>query len=168
MVDIQRVNEYNRKLKDAKEQQRKIQSELEYSKRELSRLCDELSSELGLQVTVDNIEQVYEEQMGKIERNLSIGEEILARINRGTSEETADNMVVANSVNQNHAGVTGSTEDVQGYGLNRESQPFSTEISQPTNNEDTGDGFETITSDIETEVSSVQGNSGSLFDGLYI
>lgn len=93
---MQRVKQYNAQLKMAKEQSSKLRTEIEYSNRELNKLCEELSTELGTQVTPDNIQQVYEAEMAKLERNLQTGEEILARIygNSGVVNNTpnADNV----------------------------------------------------------------------------
>lgn len=79
-MDIARINEYNAKLKAAKEQSSKLKSEIEYSTRELNRLCAELSQSLGEEVNINNIEEVYKRETEKIEKTLQVGEEILGRI----------------------------------------------------------------------------------------
>lgn len=91
MVDVQRVKKYNDALKSAKESSSKIDTEISYAKRELERLCAELSTELGEAVTVDNVAEIYTRESEKIERTLNMGEEILARVmgNTGVTQPTA-------------------------------------------------------------------------------
>ena len=55
-VDINQVKQYNEQLKKYKEQAAKIKVEIEMNTSELNRLCEELTAELGVQVTPDNIE----------------------------------------------------------------------------------------------------------------
>lgn len=86
MVDLQRVKKYNDALKNAKDNSNKIATEISYAKRELEKLCAELSAELGETVTVENVAEIYKRESEKIERTLSMGEEILARIMSGNGD----------------------------------------------------------------------------------
>lgn len=86
MVDLQRVKRYNDALKNAKDNSNKIATEISYAKRELEKLCAELSAELGETVTVENVAEIYRRESEKIERTLSMGEEILARIMSGNGD----------------------------------------------------------------------------------
>ena len=88
MVDLQRVKKYNDALKNAKDNSNKIATEISYAKRELEKLCAELSAELGETVTVENVAEIYKRESEKIERTLSKGEEILARIVSGNGDVT--------------------------------------------------------------------------------
>ena len=88
MVDLQRVKKYNDALKNAKDNSNKIATEISYAKRELEKLCAELSTELGETVTVENVAEIYKRESEKIERTLSMGEEILARIVSGNGDVT--------------------------------------------------------------------------------
>ena len=88
MVDLQRVKKYNDALKNAKDNSNKIATEISYAKRELEKLCAELSAELGETVTVENVAEIYKRESEKIERTLSMGEEILARIVSGNGDVT--------------------------------------------------------------------------------
>ena len=86
MVDLQRVKKYNDALKNAKDNSNKIATEISNAKRELEKLCGELSAELGETVTVENVAEIYKRESEKIERTLSMGEEILARIMSGNGD----------------------------------------------------------------------------------
>lgn len=87
-IDIQRVNSYNERLKKAKEKGSQLRNEIEYSKRELNRLCEELTQTLGETVTIENVAEVYKRETEKIEKTLQIGEEILSRIDGNNSSTT--------------------------------------------------------------------------------
>lgn len=81
-VDVAQVKQYNTLLKQYKDQATKIRAEIEFNSKELNTLCAELSSELGIQVTPENIEQVYNERVEKINSTLESGMEILSRVQR--------------------------------------------------------------------------------------
>lgn len=79
-VDINQVKQYNEQLKMYKEQAAKIKVEIEMNTSELNRLCEELTAELGVQVTPDNIEQIYNDRVEKVRNTLQSGTEIMDRI----------------------------------------------------------------------------------------
>lgn len=79
-VDINQVKQYNEQLKRYKEQAAKIKVEIEMNTSELNRLCEELTAELGVQVTPDNIEQIYNDRVEKVRNTLQSGTEIMDRI----------------------------------------------------------------------------------------
>lgn len=85
-VDINQVKQYNDSLKQYKDKASKLNAEIEYTNKEIDALCAELSAELGVKVTRDNIQQVYEEQVNKINSTLQSGNAVLAKI---ASEERA-------------------------------------------------------------------------------
>lgn len=90
-IDVERIKSYNNSLKTYKEKGAKLLAEAEFTEKELIKLCQELTQELGVQVTVENIEQIYAQRVAKIEDTLRTGEEILNRIK---SEEGMVNTVV--------------------------------------------------------------------------
>lgn len=89
-VDVQRVKAFNDELKKYNEKAAKNAAEIEFNNREIKRICDELTAELGVQVTPENIAQIAEERIAKIENTLQVGEAILARIKQ--EEEAAANV----------------------------------------------------------------------------
>lgn len=87
-VNIEEVKRYNASLKQYKERASQVRAGIEYSTKELERLCAELSTELGVVVTPENIQQIRQERLEKIQNTLTVGNEILNRIK---SEEEAAN-----------------------------------------------------------------------------
>lgn len=79
-VDINQVKQYNASLKQYRDQAARLKAEIEYTNKELDSLCDELSKDLGIQVTRDNVEQIYKEQVEKINSTLNSGNAVLAKI----------------------------------------------------------------------------------------
>lgn len=89
-VDIEQVKQYNSQLKGYKEQASRITAQIDYSKAELTNLCNELTAELGKQVTPENIEEVYNEFMSNLKSTLDTGTTILAQIaNDGQTQSVA-------------------------------------------------------------------------------
>ena len=85
-VDLNQVKQYNASLKQYKDKAASLNAEIEYTNKEIDALCLELSNELGVQVTRDNIQQIYDEQVAKINSTLQSGNAVLAKI---ASEEQA-------------------------------------------------------------------------------
>lgn len=79
-LDIQRIKKYNDEYKAYTEKSANTRAQLELSKSEVNRLCAELTQELGVQVTPDNLESIYTQCVDKIQHTLEAGEEILKRI----------------------------------------------------------------------------------------
>lgn len=164
---MQRVKQYNAQLKMAKEQSSKLRTEIEYSNRELNKLCEELSTELGTQVTPENIQQVYEAEMAKLERNLQTGEEILARIygNSGVGASTPSMGSVSAPVN---SGVTmGETaQPAMGVGV-APGVPINTAPIEPLGGAGVSPitGFDTLGGAENPTVGAV-GDIGNLFGNL--
>ena len=79
-LDISRIKTYNAELQHYKDKSADTRAKLDINRQELQRLCTYLSAELGVTVTPDNIEAVYNQCVDKIESNLVAGEEILKRI----------------------------------------------------------------------------------------
>lgn len=79
-INIEDVKKYNASLKEYQDKAAQVRAAIEFNTNELNRLCSELSKELGIQVTPENIEQIREERIEKIENTLKVGNEILNRI----------------------------------------------------------------------------------------
>ena len=86
-IDIQRVKAFNEELKRYNEKAAQISAEIEFNNREIKRICEELTAELGISVTIENIDQIANERLAKIENTLQSGEAILQRIRQ---EEEAE------------------------------------------------------------------------------
>lgn len=89
-VDLNQVKQYNASLKQYKDKAASLNAEIEYTNKEIDALCAELTTELGIQVTRDNIQQIYDEQVSKINSTLQSGNVLLAKI---ASEEQAASIV---------------------------------------------------------------------------
>lgn len=94
-VNIEQVKEYNKSLKEYRDKAAKVQAGIEYSEKELARICAELTSALGVTVTPENIEQVRDEYITRINSVLATGTDI---INRIRSEEAMIKEVTNNPV----------------------------------------------------------------------
>ena len=79
-VNIDEVKKYNASLKQYKDQSARLTVEIEMNEKELKQLCEQLSTELGVSVTPENVEKIYEEQVGKINQTLETGNAILKKI----------------------------------------------------------------------------------------
>ncbi|MEM4385656.1 MAG: hypothetical protein QXD03_03820 [Candidatus Anstonellales archaeon] len=90
MINIEEVKKYNEALRGYKEKLSRVEAELEFNMNELNRLCKELSAELGIEVTIDNIEQIYNDRVEKVKNTLINGREIIERIK---AEENNTNVI---------------------------------------------------------------------------
>ena len=84
-VNIDEIKKYNASLKQCRDRAASLNAEIEYTNKEIDALCIELSQELGLTVTRENAEQVYNEQLEKINSTLQSGNAVLSKI---ASEES--------------------------------------------------------------------------------
>lgn len=84
-IDVARVRQYNAELKVYSEKSANTRAKMEMSKAEVKRLCAELTEELGVQVTPENLEAIYKQCVEKIENTLTSGEAILNRIKQEES-----------------------------------------------------------------------------------
>lgn len=111
-LDLERIRNYNTELKKYTDQVATLKAEQTYIKSDLEKLCEELSAELGITITPDNVEQVYRERVAKIENTLKIGEEILGRIKAEEAEQ-------ANSGNvSSYTGTTPTPTSAAGQAMN--------------------------------------------------
>ena len=79
-VNVEQIKQYNQQLREQKERASTIDAEIKFNSSELERLCNELTAQLGIQVTPDNIEQIYQEKVQEINNTLETGQEILRRV----------------------------------------------------------------------------------------
>lgn len=77
---LEQVKQYNNTLKQYRTKSAQLNAEIEYINKEIDSLCAELTSELGIQVTKENIEQICKEQSDKIITTLQSGNAVLAKI----------------------------------------------------------------------------------------
>jgi hypothetical protein len=87
-VNLEEIKQYNASLKQYKDKAAALNAEIEYTNKEINSVCAELTTELGVTVTRDNIEQIFNEQVSKINSTLQSGNAVLAKI---ASEEAASN-----------------------------------------------------------------------------
>ena len=80
MATLEQIKQYNEQIKQYEKKAEQLRYHKKACEDELARLCQELTQELGTPVTVDNIKDIYEARMKKIEDTLATGNEILARI----------------------------------------------------------------------------------------
>lgn len=79
-LNIERIREYNTKCNEYKTKLSNTIAERKIMSDNLTNLCNQLSAQLGVNVTPDNLEQVYAERSQAIKQTLESGEEILRRI----------------------------------------------------------------------------------------
>lgn len=92
-IDLNQVKQYNASLKQYKDKAASLNAEIDYTNKEIDALCAELSTELGIQVTRDNIQQIYEDQVSKINNTLQSGNAVLAKI--ANEEQAASTVATA-------------------------------------------------------------------------
>lgn len=96
-INIEEVKQYNANLKQYQDKASQVKAGIDYSKKELDRLCAELSSELGQEVTPENIRSIRDERLKKIQNTLEVGKEILGRIKK--EEEMANSVPTVQTTN---------------------------------------------------------------------
>lgn len=84
-VDINEVRKYNASLKQYKDQSARLSVEIEMNEKELKQICEQLSAELGTTVTPENVEEIYNDQVNKINQTLETGNAILKKIEQEAS-----------------------------------------------------------------------------------
>ena len=121
-VNIEDIRKYNSTLKQYKEQAATLKAEIDYTNKELDSLCEELTAELGVTVTRDNIEEIYNEQVNKIQSALQSGNAVLAKIASEQSgqvqTQTTQNVAYNTAPVAQQSVFTGAPEPVQGTVFN--------------------------------------------------
>lgn len=85
-MNVAKIREYNKEVQEYQKKANELLASTDYQKKELIKLCSELSDELGIAVTPENLESVYQQYMVQFEQTIKTGQEI---INRAKAEETA-------------------------------------------------------------------------------
>lgn len=91
-INVEEIKKYNESLRAQKDRASKLRAEIEFNTTELNRICQELTAELGIQVTPENIDTIYNDRVSKINSTLETGKEILKRV---AEEEAAANQPAA-------------------------------------------------------------------------
>lgn len=110
-IDLGQVRQYNSALKTYKDQSASLNAEIEYTNNEIDSLCAQLTQELGIQVTRDNIEQVYNDEVAKINSTLQSGNAVLAKI-ASEEQNRANSNAVGNVGSTVNAGTTAATANI--------------------------------------------------------
>lgn len=110
-IDLGQVRQYNSALKTYKDQSASLNAEIEYTNNEIDNLCGQLTQELGIQVTRDNIEQVYNDEVAKINSTLQSGNAVLAKI-ASEEQNRANSNTVGNVGSTVNAGTTAATANI--------------------------------------------------------
>lgn len=97
-IDLERVRSYNSKCNDYKKKLSNILAERKFMAERLEQTCAQLSKQLGVTVTPDNIEDIYNSKSQEIMQTLETGEEILRRIESEDSDMAPAQQVVQNNV----------------------------------------------------------------------
>lgn len=160
-IDLSQVRQYNSTLKTYKDQSASLNAEIEYTNNEIDSLCAQLTQELGIQVTRDNIVQVYNDEVAKINSTLQSGNAVLAKIaseeqNRANSNTVGSTsgaapQMASTPVQQNTADVQQSTAPVgntNADGLSDSTLPPFTGAAQPQ--------FSTVNGAVETNDGAAQ------------
>ena len=92
-INLEQIKAYNTTLKQYKDKAASLKAEMEYTNKELDNLCAELTLELGVQVTRENINQIYADQIAKINSTLNAGTAVLTKI--ASEEQNAAQQVNA-------------------------------------------------------------------------
>lgn len=79
-INLEEVKKYNANLKQYRDRAAQLKAEIDFNNKEIDAACAELSNELGVSVTRDNLEQIYAEQVSKINSTLQSGNAVLAKI----------------------------------------------------------------------------------------
>lgn len=99
-LNIEQIKEYNKELKIHQEKLANARSRKAVHEENLINECKVLSQELGIEVTPENIEDIYKKQMAKMEETVATGTEIMQRIKAEEQQLLNQNKQV-NSIQQN-------------------------------------------------------------------
>lgn len=153
-IDLSQVRQYNSTLKTYKDQSASLNAEIEYTNNEIDSLCAQLTQELGIQVTRDNIVQVYNDEVAKINSTLQSGNAVLAKIaseeqNRANSNTVESTSGVAPQMASTHVQQsTAPVGNTNAGGLSDSTLPPFTGAAQPQ--------FSTVNGAVETNDGAAQ------------
>lgn len=118
-VNIEDIKKYNSTLKQYKDKAATLKAEIDYTHKELDSLCEELTAELGVTVTRENIEEIYNEQVNKIQSALQSGNAVLAKI--ASEQNNQNNQIIQSQVvqqaTQNNQNTVYTTTPVEQQGV---------------------------------------------------
>ena len=79
-INIEEVKKYNNTLQQYKSKAVQLNAEIEFITKEIDNLCAEMTTELGVPVTKENIEAICNDLAGKINTSLQSGNVVLSKI----------------------------------------------------------------------------------------
>lgn len=82
-INVAEIKRYNAELKAQTDKAAKLKAEIDFNTNELNRVCAELTAELGVEVSIHNLEEIYNDRVAKTLNTLESGKEILRRIADG-------------------------------------------------------------------------------------
>ena len=114
---VEKVKEYNKRYKEATSELNRVNAQINVYEQEIDKLCAELSSALGVEVTKDNALELYNQKSTEIENNLALGNEILSRIDNGNSSNNvqSSNNFTGQATNQVTAQTVAQPEQVMTF-----------------------------------------------------
>lgn len=86
-IDIKRITAYNNECNTYKQKLAQLLAERKILQDNINQQCAQLSQQLGVEVTLDNIEQIYNDKAASIANILESGEAILRRIKAAENGE---------------------------------------------------------------------------------
>ena len=79
-VDMNRIKDYNNELRQMKNKLQQEESELRFMSEQLEGLCADLSEEMKIAITPENIDIIAKQVIQNIENTLNTGEAVLSEI----------------------------------------------------------------------------------------
>lgn len=141
MINVEEVKQYNAELKKHKERANMLTAQKELYEKELTAKCAELSDELGITVTPQNIRQVYAEYEEKVKQTLSTGMAVLSKIAQSGEAERRKQEEIQQA-NQNIPGMQHAQNNQQMTGQTWQAAPQAApQVTQQPNVADTVGGF---------------------------
>lgn len=104
-INLERVKQYNMECNAYRQKLSQIKAERKILMDNITSQCEQLSKQLGVEVTIDNIEKIYQDRASSIENILEAGEGILRRI-KNSGEASGQPGQVGQTGQVGQAGVT--------------------------------------------------------------
>lgn len=168
-IDVERIKEYNRKYKESQSKVMSLQAELDMNNKEIDRLCKELSIELGIEITRENVESIYVEKVKEINSSLELGESILNRIEneeKGLKESSVLEGELKLQTSQNNAnrntGMMGNSNMTPMNNM----QNFGNSMGQVGQVQQNNDGFDSIGGMPQMEIKADENASAMSGNGI--
>lgn len=103
-IDINKAKEYNESVKMYRNMASQLQAEIKVNREQLTAYCNELSQELGIEVTENNLKEVLESQKQKIEAIMNTGNAVINKIKAEQNNTAVNNSVGTPVVNNGVSG----------------------------------------------------------------